>query len=256
VSKRSFFGVADFEKLIKKAGAETLVSIQVSRINSKQVSLSLRATGVTGEKAGQILAATSNISIAVPERYSVSVEGVFVNGEPVSKYNNSLESGVTSYKEVSLTSSKGVYDVDFLVRAEFSVTESREKTAESRESEQGAKMLGSMGGLMSGMMGAKSGGNQMGSMLSGMGSSTDSKAQENIVITLNVDSQLKDEINDQLFKVTKEKTITLPGDASESMQGAKVQSSLRKLIEKTGGILIAKALKKSIPKENNRKKLY
>jgi len=253
--QEEFFGVDAFEKLFKQAGAETIVSIQISRENPKQVSLSLRATGVIGEKAGQILAATSNISISVPERYSVSIEGVFSKNKERKKYNNSLESGVTKYKEVSLTSSKSVYDIDFIVRADYSYTKSREKTAASRETEQSAKIIGSMGSIMSGMMGTKGGGNPMGSMMAGIGSSTDSKAQEKIVLTLNVDSQLKNKINDEIKKDTKELTITFPGDATNSMLKSKLQSSLRKLIEKSGQTLIAKALGKPLPEEDNPNKL-
>ena len=243
--QQEFFGVDAFEKLIKQAGADILISIQVSRTSPKMASLSLRATGITGDKAGQILSATSTIELSVPERYTVSVAGVFSNGREKEKYKSSLESGVTNYKEISLTSSKGVYDIDFLVKAEYSYSESREKTAASREAEQSKKMLGVFGNIMGGM--GKQGSNPLGSVMSGIGSSTDTTAHEKVVLTVNVFTELKDEINGRIFKDTKEHIINLPGDADTPMKRTKLQSSLRKLLEMSGKAVIAKAIGKPIP---------
>ena len=241
--QEEFLGVDDFSKLVEKAGADILVSVQLSRINKESIRISLRGTGIKGDIAGKVLGATSEISYNVPQRFSVSISGVFNNrGERKTAYEDSLSSGVTKFEEISLALSKSIYAVDFYVKANYTFKFSQQKTKESRENEQGAKIMGSFSKMM-GSMGGKA--NPMAEMMKSATGDGDSKHLEKTVLNLSVNSELVDKINDRILKDTRDTVINLPGDSDRDAKSIALKSAIRELMKESGSFLAAKALGKS-----------
>ena len=241
--QEEFLGVDDFSKLVEKAGADILVSVQLSRINKESIRISLRGTGIKGDIAGKVLGATSEISYDVPERYSALISGVFNNkGKRKTAYEDSLSSGITKFEEISLTQSKSIYAVDFYVKANYTFKFSQQKTKESRENEQGAKIMGSFSKMM-GSMGGKA--NPMAEMMKSATGDGDSKHLEKTVLNLSVNSELVDKINDRILKDTRDTVINLPGDSDRDAKSIALKSAIRELMKESGSFLAAKALGKS-----------
>ena len=241
--QEEFLGVDDFSKLVEKAGADVLVSVQISRINKDSILISLRGTGIKGDIAGKVLGATSEISYDVPERYSALISGVFNNkGKRKTAYEDSLSSGITKFEEISLTQSKSIYAVDFYVKANYTFKFSQQKTKESRENEQGAKIMGSFSKMMGGFGGKASPmAAIMGSVAAGGASS---KHLEKTVLNIGVSSELVDKINGRVFKDTRDAVINLPGDSDFDAKSIALKANIRELVKESGFFLAARALGK------------
>jgi len=246
--REEFLGEDDFTKLIKKAGADVLVTPMFFR-ESGRVSGSVRATAITGSDTGSILSATKTYKLDIPIRYAVSVDAVYSNGDEKDRYRSALETGASALNEIKISSSKNKIENDFEIKVEYEYSVSKEKTKESREAEQGKKAMAGMSNLMSGMLGKN---NPMASMTASIGGSVDSEAAKKIVIIADVTSIVTDHINDRLVKFSIDDRVVLPGDASKDSQRNELRSKLRSLVAIAAENALRKAIGKPVKKSKKK----
>ena len=242
--REEFLGEDDFTTLIKKAGADVLVTPMISREDGR-VSGAVRATAITGSDTGSILSATKTYKLDIPILYAVSIDAVYSNGDEKDRYRSALETGASALNEIKISSSKNKIENDFEIKIEYEYSVSKEKTKESREAEQGKKAMAGMSNLMAGMLGKN---NPMASMAASMGGSMDSEGAKKIVIIADVTSTVTDHINDRLIKFSIDDRVVLPGDASKDSQRYELRSKLRSLVAFAAENALRKAIGKPVKK--------
>lgn len=246
--REEFLGEDDFTKLIKKAGADVLVTPMISREGGK-VTGSVRATAITGSDTGSILSATKTYKLNIPILYAVSVDAVYSNGDEKDRYRSALEAGASALNEIKISSSKNKIENDFEIKIEYEYSVSKENTKESREAEQGKKAMAGMSNLMGGMLGKN---NPMASMAASMGGTMDTEGAKKIVIIADVTSIVKDHINDRLVKFSIDDRVVLPGDASKDSQRNELRSKLRSLVAIAAENALRKAIGKPVKKSKKK----
>ena len=222
--REEFLGEDDFTKLIKKAGADVLVTPMISREGGR-VSGSVRATAITGSDTGSILSATKTYKLDIPILYAVSVDAVYSNGDEKDRYRSALEAGASALNEIKISSSKNKIENDFEIKVEYEYSVSK------------AGFSSDFGSIL-----RKN--NPMASLATSAGGSMETEGSKKIVIIADVTSIVTDHINARLVKFSIDDRVVLPGDASKDSQRNELRSKLRSLV----AIAAENALRKAIGK--------
>ena len=139
----------DYAKLASKADVDAIAVISAKKIGGDQVSVTAKLYGVTGVNEGKVLGASGAHTIKVQTKTSVSLEGVFSDGELKPQFASVVASAISSKSGLSLNNNDKA-DSDFSVKATVEYSISDKETADA----QGLKLMsGLIGSLPIGNMG-------------------------------------------------------------------------------------------------------
>jgi hypothetical protein len=235
--QEEFHNTEEFSKLIKQAGANVMVVISAQRRERTLVSVSARAIGVVGSRAGQVISASKTYNLKVKPKVLVNIKGVFKsNGQERKRYESSLISGLSTQDGVVLKPGAKDNRVDFIASAKLEVEVSDKVTEEARGSKVAQSMFGGM---------AKMGG-PLGGMLSGITEATKDQGKYKVV-NVTVTSQLKNSSDGGILISELSAIRDFPID-SQSEIGPAVKRLIKGLLKDTGAQLAAKSLGRSEPK--------
>ena len=253
MEQEEFQNISEFSDLVSNLGADILISPSVNRINNKEVEISARAIGLSGDNAGKVLSASNTYKINLPAKYIFVVNSIISRGKDRMAYASAINSGISSFTEaiVKDSASSGVSEADFIIDIEFALIVTEKETKESKAAKKQAESNKMAANLFGNIMGGTGGNNPFGAIL-GDSKKNEAKAKSlrKKVFTVEAIGKMKNNILES--EITENITLdeSLGVDASTDEQKMVAKRTVNSALEQLGKKLVAKALGISSEKES------
>lgn len=253
MEQEEFQDISEFSNLVSNLGADILISPSVNRINDKEVEISARAIGVSGDNAGKVISASNTYKIELPARYIFVVKSVKSGDEDRLSYAPSINSGLSNFNEALVKDASNLDEADFVIDLQFTLNVTEKDTIESKEAKAQSENNKMASELFGSLMGGSGKENPFGDLLNKGAAQNEEKAKNLKVKVFSVEAtgDMKNISNGSIITENFFLEDSLPMDSSNDEQKIIAKRLVNQVLEEVGKQLASKALGKKINQKNS-----